>query len=128
MKFKDIFIGAFLAGLLIYAFCHRAGIVGNSPLVAEKTTSASTSELKPDTLMHDKWIFTAHPETGLNVSTLSGETVYRNPDFRSGLAGINMKPDTTGNSLGMVMVHSDCGLTSPCFRILPDGTLESVTI
>lgn len=126
MKFKDILIGTFLAGLLIYSFSYRAGLVGNYHAITDGTSAAAESLYPADTLTHGQWIFTAHPDKGLKISTLSGEIVYRNPEFRSGLAGIDAQPDTTGVSLGMLVVRSDCGLSSTRFRILSDGTLEII--
>lgn len=128
MKFKDVLIMAFLAGLLIYAFCYRAGIVGSHPQVLVEASVTAQSLQKIDTLKHDQWIFTAHPDLGLTVSTLSGDTIHQLPEFRSGLAGIDARPDTTGISLGLLVIRSDCGFANPCFRIMSNGTLESVNI
>lgn len=119
---------AFLAGLLIYAFCHRAGIVSSHPRVSGEVSVPGHLMQKIDTLQHDKWIFTAHPDMGLTVSTLSGDTLHQLPEFRSGMTGIDTRPDTTGFSLGMLVIRSDCGMANPCFRIMSNGTLESVNI
>jgi hypothetical protein len=127
MKFKDVLILAFLAGLLIYAICHRAGFVGNHPAKPDEVSSRKDHE-RVDTLMYDKWIFAVHPDQGLRVFSLCGDTIHHLPGFTSGLAGIDTQPDPTGLSDGLVVVQSDCGEASPSFRIMRNGTLENVTI
>jgi len=124
MKFKDILITIFLMGLLAYAACHRAGWVGVRNLMQEVSLPGKHENSSSDSIQFKNWIFFAHPEMGLTISNQSGEILHHLPQFRSSSLELLAKPDTTGNSLGIVYILSEPGVENPSFRILPDGLLE----
>jgi hypothetical protein len=128
MKFKDILIIIFLAGLLIYAACHRAGFVGKANADTAISENYSYEANGIDSVKFENWIFSSHPESGLTVTTTSGDVIHHLPDFSSGHIEIVTEPDSSGYSLGLVYVRSDCGMENPCFRISTEGELEKTSI
>ena len=128
MKFKDILMMTFLTGLLVYAFCLRAGFFGNWPESVNVSVTEPEITHSVDSLIFEDWIFASDPDSGLTILTLTGETLHRMPEFRSGLAEIVSEPDTSGNTRGLVVVKSESGMAIPCFRILTDGALEYTSI
>lgn len=128
MKFKDILIIIFLTGLLSYAACHRAGFVGSGNSSEEYFDAHNYKANGIDSVKFESWIFSTHPENGLTVSTISGDIIHRLPEFRSEHLEIVSVPDSSGSSLGLVYVLSDCGIENPCFRISNDGKLEETSI
>jgi hypothetical protein len=127
MKFKDILITIFLMGLLAYAACHRAGWVGDGNPASEVSETHDLEYISSDSIKFKSWIFFSHPETGLTISNQTGDILHHLPHFRSSSLEILAKPDTTGNSLGLVYILSEQGFENPCFRILPDGLLEKTS-
>jgi hypothetical protein len=127
MKFKDILITIFLMGLLVYAACHRAGWVGDRNRLNEVSLTHNLENTTSDSIKFKSWIFYSHPETGLTISNQSGDILHHLPQFRSSTMEILAKPDTTGNSLGLVYILSEPGVEIPRFRILPDGLLEKTS-
>lgn len=127
MKSKDILIILFLAGLLLYAACHRAGIVGQGSVKKSTTGVILPEERLPVSIQFEQWVFSAHPENGLTVSTGSGDTIHHIPLFRSHQIEVISKPDTTGQSLGFLIVSGDQEDDRPCFRMMKDGLLEKAS-
>ena len=127
MKFKDILIAIFLMGLLTYAACHRAGWVGDRHMTKDTSLTDNQGNTSSDSIKFKNWIFFSHPETGLTISNPSGDILHHLPHFRSSIIEILEKPDTTGNSLGLVYILSEQGVENPSFRILPDGMLEKTS-
>lgn len=128
MKFKDVLIVIFLSGLLLYAACHRAGWVGKERLTVDNQRNFDRLAEVCDTVQYENWIFYVHPEAGLTVSTKSGEVLHHLPEYRSGEIELIATPDTSGTFHGLVYIRSECGISSPCFRICPEGKLEIASI
>jgi hypothetical protein len=126
MKFKDILIILFLAGLLMYAACHRAGFVGSAKINENIADAMLQETALPVSIQFDNWIFSAHPENGLKVSTGSGDTIHHIPHFRSINIEVIAEPDTTGQTLGLLIVNGDMENEPPRFRMLKNGQLERV--
>jgi hypothetical protein len=124
MKSKDWFISLFLAGLLGYALCFRAGLVGNSGEAGNVTPELNAAIA--DTVHFREWIFSAHPQDGLTILSESGDILYRFPEVRVMQVKIDAIPDSAGNSPGFIQLQSVCGIVSSTFRIMPDGRLEAV--
>lgn len=126
MKFKDVFISVFLAGLLGYAICHRAGLVGNyNPGLYPAPASSDT---RGGAVRYENWIFSPDPQEGLTVRTQSGRVIHRIPEIRAERISIETASDTTKGSLGLLHLRGDCGKLTSCFRILPGNMLELVSI
>ena len=117
----------FLGGLLLYAACHRAGIIGSEKDKGSVTENFPPEGYLPVSVHFDQWIFSAHPDNGLTVSTGTGEVIHHIPDFRARHIEIISEPDTTGKSLGWLFVNGDPGIERPCFRMMKDGLLEKLS-
>lgn len=126
MKFKDIFISVFLAGLLGYAICHRAGLVGNPD--SGMPVTSSSQETHGEAIRYGNWIFAPDPQEGLTVRSHSGRIIHRLPEIRAERISIETAPDTAKGSLGLLHLRSNCGALTSCFRILPGEMLELVSI
>ena len=124
MKFKDVFISVFLAGLLGYAICYRAGLVGNFG----SGLSGTISDSRSGSVRYENWIFSPDPQKGLTVRTHSGKIIHQIPEIRAERIRIETASDTAKGSLGLLHLRSDCGKLTSCFRILPGNTLELITI
>lgn len=126
MKFKDVFISVFLAGLLGYAICHRSGLVGNyNPGLYATPASSDTHS---GAVRYENWIFSPDPQKGLTIRTYSGTVIHRIPEIRAERISIEMASDTVKGSLGLLHLKNDCGKLTSCFRILPGDMLELVSI
>jgi len=126
MKFKDVFISVFLAGLLSYAICHRAGLVGNNDHALSGTPASS--DIRGGAVRYENWIFSPDPQKGLTVRTHAGRIIHRIPEIRAERISIETASDTTKGSLGLLHLRSDSGILTSCFRILPGDMLELVSI
>lgn len=111
MKFKDIIIIIFLAGLLLYAACHRAGLVGSRKTAVILNYEAN----KIDSVKFENRIFSAQPESVLTITPISGDMENHLPGFKSSRSEIVSDPDSSGCSIGQVYVRSDCGTENTMF-------------
>lgn len=123
MKFGNLVITIFLAGLLGYAFCHRAGWVGNEGNSHPyRQTSVFVSG---DTVSFGNMQFMQDPREGLIVK-VGGEILQRYPEINSESYEMIAEPDTTGNCLGMVHVVNDCDSVCLRFLVREGGKLEKI--
>jgi len=130
MKFKDIVISIFLAGLLTYAACHRANLVGNDK--AENCAAVAFGGACLDgvswmnTVHFNNLVFSVHPEAGLTVNSSTGEKRFSAPVKAD---SIHIVSDwvVNGDTLNLLYCKNTKENSFPCFKILEDGRLEAIS-
>jgi hypothetical protein len=123
MKFGNLVVTIFLAGLLGYAFCHRAGWVGNQG--NEYPFGQTSPFVSGDTVRFGNMQFMQHPSEGL-VVTVGGEIMQRYPEINSESFEMIAEPDTTGSCLGRLRVVNDCDSVCWSFLIREGGQLVKI--